>query len=357
VMRGLWVYIWLLILGAPWVAWLYRWLRTRDRERRSQLIRQSREAGYHLVEQHKWPQAVATLDRALALVTKHTPKQEADLHFYRGYALEQMQQVEEALSAYAACQAKDAGPSLQRYKPLAAFRRGYLLAQLERWDDAERELRESIKGSSRIPLPKLHLSALRILLRVCQATSRHAQALEWAQEALRLTHDLGDESVQALILDTAGDVHLALGQAEQALRKYERSLDLFRKLGHADTALVVKRDIGALYQACGEWDKAFAWFQACLREAEHAQDLAGQARIVYDIACLRVHRGELDAAAGLLQRSIGLFRQARDAAGADQVGRTLIGLGVWMHRQATADQMTFRDIERGSATMKKEEGE
>ena len=94
-MRDLWVYVWFLILGSPWVAWLYRWLRTRYRERQGQLIRQSRGAGLHLVEQHKWPQAVATLDRALALATRHTPTQEADLHFYRGYALEQMKQVEQ----------------------------------------------------------------------------------------------------------------------------------------------------------------------------------------------------------------------------------------------------------------------
>lgn len=356
-MRYPWVYFWGLILGGPWVAWLYEWLRTRGREHQIQVIRQSRQEGYHLVEQHKWPEAVAALDKALGLVMKHAPTQEADLHFYKGYALEQMRQVEPALSAYAACQASEAGPSLRRYRPLAAFRRGYLLAQVERWEEAERQLRASIKDASRIPLPGLHLSALRILLRVYQATSHYAQALECVHEALSLTHDLEDESAEALILDTAGDVHLALGQPEQALRKYEQSLDLFRKLGHVETALVVKRDIGALYQACGEWDKAFAWFEACLQEAEHAQDLAGQARIVYDIACLHIHRGELDAAAGLLLRSMGLFRQVQDREGADQVGRTLIGLGVWMHRQATADRMTFRDIERGSAKIKKEEEE
>jgi len=352
-----WVYPWLLILGGLSVAWLYQWLRARSREREIQSVHKSRQAGYYLVEQHKWPEAVAALDRALDLVMKHEPTEEADLYFYKGYALEQMQQVEQALSAYAACQASKADQSQGRYRPLAAFRQGYLLAQLERWEEAERKLRESIRGASRIPLPELHLSALRILLRVYQTTRRYAQALECAQEALCLTHELGDESAEALILDTAGDFHLALGQPERALRRYEQSLDLFRKLGHVDTALVVRRDIGALYQACGEWDKAIAWFQACLREAEHAQNLSGQARIVYDIACLYIHRGELDAAANLLQRSMGLFRQAQDRPGADQVGRTLIGLGVWMHRQATADQMTFRDIERGSAKMKKgEEG-
>jgi tetratricopeptide (TPR) repeat protein len=355
--RSSWVCLWLLLPGGLWLAWLYGWLRPRRRERLIQLVRERREAGYRLVEQHKWPEAVAALDKALAIVATHVPLQEADLYFYKGYALEQMQQFEQALSAYAACQASKAGPSLRKYRPLAAFRQGYLLAHLERWKEAERKLQQSIKDARRVPLPRVQLSALRILLRVHQATHRYARALRCAQEALPLTHNLGDESEEALLLDTAGDIHLALGESEQALRKYEQSLDLFRKLGHVDTALVVMRDIGALYQACGEWDKAFAWFEACLQEAEHAQNLAGQAPIVYDMACLHVNRGDLDAAAGLLLRSMGLYRQAQDRSGADQVGRTLIGLGVRMHRQATSGQMTFRDIERGSARMKEEEEE
>jgi tetratricopeptide (TPR) repeat protein len=351
------VFLWLLILGGPWVVWLGQSLRTRVRERRIQLVRQSSEVAYRLVAEQRWPEAVSALDDALSLTVEDALTQEADLHFYKGYALEQMQRYEEALSAYAACQAFEAGPSLRKYRSLAAFRRGHLLAQLNRWDEAASALRESAREASKSGRAKLELSARRVLLRVYHAAGRHEQALLCIEKALTLTRFLQDESAQAIILDDAGDVYLALRQPEEALRKYEQSLDLFRRLGNVETGLVVQRDIGALYQALGRWDKAFAWFEACQQEAERTQDLAGQARILYDVACLRIHRGEPEPAAALLLRSMSLFRQAEDREAADQVGRTLIGLGVSMHRRATADQMTYRDIQRGSAAAEDEEEE
>lgn len=346
--------LWMVVL-VLWAAyWLYTWWHRARLRRQVQRLSQSWEAGRNLVQQQKWPEAVAALDRALTLV-KREPTLEADLHFYKGYALEQMQQPEQAIIAYAACRASDAGRLASKYRPLATFRQGYLLAQLERWEEAERALKESIKEARRSHLPGLHLSTLRILLGVYQATHRYAQAVECAEEALRLAHSLRDEPTEAFILDIAGDIHLALGQTEDALRNYEQSLDLFRKLGHARAGLVVKQDIGKFYQISGDWDKASDWLHTCLLEEERAQNLASQARICYDIACLHISKGELDEAAGLLQRSMALFRQVRDKAGADQVGRTLMGLAVLMHRRATADQMTFRDIERGLAKLKKEE--
>jgi hypothetical protein len=50
-----------------------------------------------------------------------------------------------------------------------------------------------------------------------------------------------------------------------------------------------------------------------------------------------------------------LFRQTEDHQGLDEVGRTLMGLSILMHRRMTATRLTFRDIERGSAKSKKEE--
>lgn len=333
---------------------LYRWLRERAERREIQLLSQSRQAGYDLVQQRKWPEAVAALDRALALV-QHEPGLAAELHFHKGYALEQTQQLEQAVCEYAACRASEAGRLLRKYSPVAAFRHGHVLTQLERWEEAEKQLQQTVEEATRIPLPELALNALRILLEVYQAARRYAEAADCAREALRLARSLGDESSQAFIFDTAGDICVALGQPEDALHYYEQSLDLFRKLGRARAELVVKQDIGKLYQGRGEWDKAFTWLHACLREGEYTQDLNSQAQICYEIACLHISNGGLGEAASFLERSLALFRQVQDKASAEKVGRTMMGLGLMLHRQATADQMTFRDIERGSA--KSKEGE
>jgi tetratricopeptide (TPR) repeat protein len=208
-------------------------------------------------------------------------------------------------------------------------------------------------------VPKLRLSALRVLLGLYQTTQRYAQAAQSVQEALQVARGLGDRMAEASLLDTAGDVAAAQNRPEDALCSYELSLDLFRRLQHGRAVVVVQEDIAKLYASRGQWDKALAWLQVCLQEKERAQDLLSQAQINYELACLMINNDELDEAASLLLRSLGLFRRAPggDKANIDQVGRTLMGLGVVIHRQATADQMTYRDIERGSIKLKKEEEE
>jgi tetratricopeptide (TPR) repeat protein len=200
----------------------------------------------------------------------------------------------------------------------------------------------------------VRLSALRILLRIYQTKQRYAEAILCVLSALRVARDLKDEPSEASILDIAGDVYLAMGDRENALSSYEQSLDLYQRLGAGWAGLVVKQDIGRLYQAHGEWDAARTWLQACLLEEERAGQVVREARLCYELACLHTAQGELDLAAGLLYRSRTLFRRVQDKRNADQVGRTLMGLGVLMYRQATAGQMTFQDIQRGVAQPDKE---
>jgi len=348
-------YLLLLVLLVSGAYWLHVWLRRRARDREERDYSENWQAGRALIKQKKWQEAVSVLDKALTHVG-HRPEIEAQLHFHKGYALEGMERLEEALSEYTTCQVARATLPPSRESLVASFRHGYLLSRLERWDEAVEKLQQAAEGAAHRPIPELRLNALRVLLGAYQATQRHAEAIRCAKEALRVARDLRDEATEALILDMAGDVRLAMGQTEDALRNYEQSLDMLQKLDHRWAELVVKRDIGKLYQASGEWDKARTWLHACLLEEEHAGNVAHQARICYDLACLHFATEELDEAAAFLHQSASLFRRARDNAGVDQVGRTLMGLGVLMYRQAASGQMTFQDIERGLADLAKEEG-
>ncbi len=364
-MRDWPIYFWLLAL-APAVAalqrdrlrplWhsLWRWLKVGMWRPAAQNLLQNWEAGRALIQQKKWGEAVAALDRALALV-HYEPALEAELQFHRGYVLEQMGQLAEASSAYLTCQMAESDNRAPRYGHVAAFRRGYLLVQLERWREAEASLRASIEMAGRTQALGLEMNARRILLGVYQSTREHTLVIECTQQIARLAGIVRDESIQAMALDAAGDAYLALGQHDGALRHYERSLDLFLKQGNAEAGFVVKQDIAKLYRAAGQWEKAVRWSGACLREEEQAQNWRGQARIAYDLGCLYIHQGELGKAGGYLQHSMGLFRQAEDRMGADMVGRTMMGLSILMHREATSHWLTSGEIERGSAKSKDEE--
>ncbi len=361
------IYLWLLVIGLSiasllrdplrrlWNALRY-WLRERMWRPAAQALLQNWDAGRALIQQKKWGEALVALDRALALV-QYEPHLEAELQFHRGYALEQMGQLADAASAYFACQMAESGNRVPRYGHVAAFRRGYLLAQLKRWSEAEASLRASIEGAGRQRVVALQLNALRILLGVYQSMREHTLAVECTRQIDRLASQVRDVSMQAMALDAAGDAYLALGQYDQALHHYERSLDLFLRLGNGQARFVVKQDIAKLYRASGQWEKAVRWSNMCLQEEERAQNWRGQASIAYDLACLHIHRGELGKAGGYLQHSMGLFRQAEDRMGADLVGRTMMGLSILMHRQATSHWLTSGEIERRSAQSDDDEEE
>mgnify|MGYP005840835059 CR=1 FL=1 len=319
------------------------------------LVEQGQATVLDLLKKQKWADAVVAVDAVLALAALYEPSRQAELYYYKGFALEQMKQLEQAIEAYQKCQASEAGRAAGKYAPYAAFRQGYLLTQLRWWDEAAEKLQWVIAEAVHLSMPELHLNALRILLGVHQARGDYTTVLACAQEGLQLARAMTNEAMMALLLDLAGDAHLALGQSEEALRHYEQSLDVYRKLGYTSASLMVKQDIGRWYQACAGWDKALEWLHTCLWTEERLQDKHGQAQLCYDIACLYISEGQLEKAAEYLQQSMALFRQVQDKAGVDQVGRTLLGLNILMQRRATAGQMTFRDIERATAKAKKEE--
>jgi len=335
-------------------AWAQIWLRRRARDREGRVLLASWQAGRALIKQKKWREAVTVLDEALMLVRRR-PEMEAQLHFHKGYALEGLGQLDDAVSEYAAYQAARATQPRSREDLVASFRYGHVLSRLERWDKAVEQLQQAVEGAACGRTPELRLNALRILLAAYQATQRYAEAIQCGRKALSAARDLGDEATAALVLDMTGDVCLAMGQTDDALRSYEQSLDLLRKLDQRRAALVVKRDIGKLYQASAEWDKAHTWLRACLLEEERAGDVVHQARLCYDLGCLHIANKEHEEAASWLHQSMALFRTARDRTSTDRVGRTMMGLGVLVYREAAADQMTFYDIERGLAELQKEE--
>ena len=335
---------------------LSRWLGRLLGGGKTQSPMQHAQEGRALIQEEKWPEALAALDRALALVEQGSALK-AELHFERAQTLEHMRRFEEAIADYAACRLAEPTTGQPKHRDLAAFRQGHLLAQLSRWQEAELSLQECLRSTVLVEHSPLRLSALRILLGVYQATRRHEQALQCAREVERLAREQRDEPLQALALDMEGDIYLALGESLEALHRYEQSLDLFRKQGNVDAESVVKRDIARLYRTSGQWDKAARWLGVCLKEEQSGDHWAEQARITYDLGCLHIHAGHLLQAGAYLQRSMALFRQAEDRSGAEVAGRTLMGLSILMHRQATAGWLTFGDLQRGSAQSSEDDEE
>lgn len=367
--------------------WLFAWqplvlrhlsrLRLSMQQRRETLqnaLQDTRQA----VRRSSWQAALAASDGALSLLSRcdivvwleqcmtgggslrqlkmDGAAARAEMHLDKALALENLGRLDQAVVEYDRCLAAADRTAKSRYVLVATLRQGSSLARLGRWNESEEKLKWCLTKSEERLSPELRLDALRNLAMVCWATGRPEEALRHTREALGMVRDMGDEFAEGQLLDALGDMALTLNRPDEALRNYELSLDVFRKLGHRGALTTLQRDIAHLYQMQGDWTKSMAWLRVCLREAELGEDLANQAMTTYEIGCLHMIHGDFGEAFDLLTRSMGLFRRGQDKNGVSRVGSTLMGLGITMHRQATADRMTFGEIVRGSAK-KMEEGE
>jgi tetratricopeptide (TPR) repeat protein len=383
------VFFWILLLAVPWTLWMRRtlqeWPKLRREARQAQAatwesaVRRHADTGVRLLREGKWAEAIDAFDDALdelqprqprqAVPTPPTsptsprtrgavaereaenrgdPSQEVSLLFYRGYALEQMGELEEAIADYEDCQAIY-GHLHDKMQYVAAVRQGDVLAKLGRSQEAEQHLQKTITALQQGPqsVSWLQIEAFHILVSMSRAMHNHTRAVEYAQQGVRAAHRMRDATARAGFLRIAGYNLDTVGESEGALRCYEQSLDVYRRLGETDSGARVTQDIATLYQQQGQWDKALAWLQACLADEERDQNKRRQAQLCYDIACVYIDQGDLRDAGRFLQQSISLFRQIEDHQGIDRVGRTMMGLSILVHRRITAHQMTFRDVERG----------
>ena len=59
----------------------------------------------------------------------------------------------------------------------------------------------------------------------------HEKAIELCRRAVTILADVEDRRGQAHTWDSLGDIHLAAGDAGEAINSYRRALDCFRHLG------------------------------------------------------------------------------------------------------------------------------
>ena len=305
--------------------------------------------GVRLLKESESDQALLLFDRALgALGQLAAPSVdlEQSLHFHRGRALEQLKRHEEALAEYQTCQAERFTTRTNPWPQLAAFHQGGLLLSLSRRQAGIDLLRLVLERRPHLPGP-MQLEAFHLVASAYFGSGDHAQGLRFAEQGALFAQKNRQPVSEARMLRVAARCQMALGRPDDALITLQRELDLYRLGNHARGQVDVKREIARLYQATGEWLKAFTWLRACLDDEEASEDKGAEARLCYDIACLSIDQGSLVEAGMFLQRSLALFRQVEDRQGIDEAGRTMMGLTVLIHRLATADMMTYRDIERG----------
>jgi len=150
------------------------------------------------------------------------------------------------------------------------------------------------------------------------------QAIAKYEEALKLFRAVGDRRGEAVILNNIGKVYSALGEQQKALEYYNQSLPLTRATGDRRGEAVMLTNIGKVYSALGEQQKALEYYNQSLPLFRATGDRGGEAVTLNYIGLVYSELGEIQKALEYYSQSLPLTRAVGDR-GSEATTLTNIG--------------------------------
>ena len=132
-------------------------------------------------------------------------------------------------------------------------------------------------------------------------------ARPWAEEALTLHRDLGDDWGTALSLHCLGGQFVEEGDPGRAVPLIEEGLERFRELGDDKYALMAMSNLAWAYAELGERDRARVLHEEALELARELHDERGEAHSLFELATFALEEGRLADASSMLKASLRIF--------------------------------------------------
>ncbi|OGW22723.1 MAG: hypothetical protein A2077_01730 [Nitrospirae bacterium GWC2_46_6] len=110
-------------------------------------------------------------------------------------------------------------------------------------------------------------------------------------------------------LGWAGYCYLNLGQYDKAIKYYEESLTIVRKLGQEDKIATVLNGIGLVYNSWGQYDKGVRYFEEALNIAKRLGRESDIAAYLHNIGLVYYEWGRYDEAIKYFERALTISRK------------------------------------------------
>jgi tetratricopeptide (TPR) repeat protein len=158
-------------------------------------------------------------------------------------------------------------------------------------------------------------------------------ALNYYNDALPISEEVGDQSLLATILNNIGTIHSSQGQWKQALGFYNRALPILREEGKWSVLVITLNNIGVEYSNREQWDQALDFYNRALFIAKEQDDQAGIAITLNNIGNFHRLQKELDEAFDFYNQALLIWEEVGDrpglAATLDNIGLVYAGLEQW----------------------------
>jgi len=163
-----------------------------------------------------------------------------------------------------------------------------------------------------------HLSADDLLwLRFHQGQLAKASA-QWPEVLTTIEGLCREElllSLKGTLANNLGVLYRAKGDWERAIEYYERSLALKEKVGDEYGMAPTFHDLGLVYQHKGKWDKAIEYYERSLAIVEKIGDEYGMSRIFNSLESVYQAKGDWDRATEYYERNLAFKEKVGDEQG------------------------------------------
>ena len=119
----------------------------------------------------------------------------------------------------------------------------------------------------------------------------YREALNYYQQALIITRDIGDRAGEGTTLTSIGAVYHAQGLYDQALEKHRQALIIIRDIGDRAGEGTTLNNIGAVYHMQGLYDQALESYQQALIIHRDVGDRVGESSTLNNIGLVYSNQG------------------------------------------------------------------
>jgi len=166
----------------------------------------------------------------------------------------------------------------------------------------------------------------------------HRKAIEYYEEALKISQETGDEQGKGFAFANLGNAYNCLGEHRKAIKYYKQGLKIFQETGDKQGEGNTLIGLGNAYNGLGEHRKAIEYYEEALKISQETGDKQGEENTLIGLGNTYNSLVEYNKAVEYYEQALKISRKAvefyeqalkisRDMGDEQGEGHTLVGLG------------------------------
>jgi predicted ATPase/class 3 adenylate cyclase len=231
----------------------------------------------------------------------------------QGEWLERLDAENENLRAALAWSVQEADLAVGQFRLALALSRFWLVRG--HWEEGLTCLLRVIGSSVALPLAAERSTAFNRCGYLATSLGRYEDALKHYEQSLEIRRKLGDERGIAATLNNLGMAHEYQRNYEKARPLFEEALGLFRKLGQDGAVATCLHNLAGVQGADGDYPEAEGNAGEALQIFRKIGDQVGVAAALRVLGNLSRSRGDVHHAQSFFEESLGLYRRLGEKVG------------------------------------------